>query len=576
MRNHEIADLLERMGTLLEIKGELVFKIRAYFKAAENIRHWPEDIEVIKAQKRLCEIPGIGKTLEEKIIRYLDTGKLEAYENLVKEIPESLLDVIRVPSVGPKKAKLFFEKLQIKDIAGLLKAAQSGQLIGLPGIKEKTVENILKGIRIVQAGRERMNLGAATRVAEEFTAALKDLPEVGNISTAGSLRRGCETVRDIDILISSSAPAKVMDVFIHLPQVKSIQARGETKSSVLIGDNVQVDLRVVDAESFGAALLYFTGSKNFNVKLRQMAIKKEMKVNEYGIFSVKGPKEKLLARKTEEECLQALGLPYITPEIREDWGEAEIFGQGAKFCPPQLIEPKDIQGELHVHSIWSDGRNTIAEMAQAAQKRGYRYLAVSDHSPKLRVAGGVSPENLKKKKQEIDQLNTKLKNFRILFGAEVEIDTDGHLDYNDAILSEFDVVIAAIHSGFEQGQQQLTKRLVKACQNKYVNIIAHPTGAHIGKREPYSIDFKEVCRAAADNRVFLEINAFPVRLDLNSSNVFFARNQGVQFVINTDAHHVDHMDFMKFGVTIARRGWLTKNEVLNTLTLPQLLKTIRK
>jgi DNA polymerase (family 10) len=576
MRNHEIADLLERMGTLLEIKGELIFKIKAHFKAAENIRHWPEDIEVVKAEKRLCEIPGVGRTLEEKVVQYLDTGSLEAYENLIKEVPESLLEVVSVPSVGPKKAKLFYEKLGIKNITGLLEAAQGGQLTGLPGVKEKTIENILKGIRVVQAGRERMNLGVATRVAEECVAALKGLPEVENISTAGSLRRGCETVRDIDILISSPSPAKVMDVFVRLPRVKSVQAHGETKSSVLIGDNIQVDLRVVDAESFGAALLYFTGSTNFNIKLRQRAIKKEMKVNEYGVFSVKGSTEKLLARTTEEECLRALGLPYIVPELREDMGEAEIFGRDAGFCPPALVELTDIKGDLHAHSTWSDGRNTIAEMAEAAQKRGYQYLAVSDHSPKLRVAGGVSPENLKKKKREIDQLNTGLKGFRVLFGTEVEIDTDGNLDYNSAILSEFDIVVAAIHSGFEQGREQLTRRLVKACQSKYVNIIAHPMGARGGKRDPYDIDFKEVCRAAVDNRVFLEVNSSPARLDLNSSNVFFAKGRGVSFVINTDAHHVDHMGFMKFGVTIARRGWLTKTDVLNTLTLPQLLKAIQK
>jgi len=405
---------------------------------------------------------------------------------------------------------------------------------------------------------------------------LETLPEVKNISVAGSLRRGRETVRDIDILISSPSPKEVMGVFVGLPQVKSINAHGETKSSILTQDNVQVDLRVVEAKSFGAALLYFTGSKNFNVKLRQIAIKGKMKVNEYGIFYLKGKTEKVVAQKTEEDCFKALGFPYIVPELREDIGETEIFDRGTKFRTPSLIEQKDIKGEFHVHSTWSDGRNTIAEMVEAACKRGYQYLAISDHSPRLRVAGGVSPEDLKKKKLEIDKLNAKMKNFRILFGTEVEIDTDGNLDYNSKILSEFDIVIAAIHSGFEQGREQLTKRLVNACRNKHVNIIAHPTGVHIGKRDPYDINFKEVCQAAVDHNVFLEINSFPIRLDLNSANVYFAKKQGVKFVINTDAHHTDHMDFMKFGVTIARRGWLRKEDVLNTLTASQALKAIRK
>lgn len=573
MRNEEVSELLERMGTLLEIKGELVFKVRSYFKAAENIRYLSEDIDALQKEHRLSEIPGVGKTLEEKISQYLGSGKMAAYEALIKEVPESLLDVVHIPSVGPKKAKLFFEELKVKDVAGLRKAAEEGRLAGLPGIKEKTIANILKGIRIVQEGQERMNLGTATEVAEAFVSALKKMPAVKNISVAGSLRRGCETVRDIDILVSSTSPAKVMDAFVALPQVKNVNVHGETKSSVLTRDNVQVDLRVVADKSFGAALLYFTGSKNFNVKLRQIAIKKGMKVNEYGIFSVKSKTDAALARRTEEDCFKTLGLPYIVPELREDIGESELFSRKKM---PRLIEPKDIKGDLHVHSTWSDGRNTIAEMAEAARRRGYRYLAVSDHSPRLRVAGGVSPADLAKKKKEIDKLNARLKDFRILFGTEVEIDTDGNLDYNSTVLSGFDIVIAAVHSGFEQSQERLTRRLVSACRNKYVNIIAHPTGVHIGKRAPYNIDFKEVCRAAADHNVFLEINAFPVRLDLNSANAYFARNHGVRFAVNTDAHHTDHLDFMTFGVTVARRGWLEKEDVLNAWTLSQLMKALRK
>ena len=579
MKNKDVADILERMGTLLEIKGEIVFKTRAYFKAAETIADLPDDIETLRKEDRLMEIPGIGKTLAGKISQYLDTGRMQAYEELTKDIPEGLLEVVRIPSIGPKKAKLFFDQLKIRDVADLSEAVETGKLAGLPGIQEKTIENIRRGLKIVQEGRARMHLGAATQVAEEFVTALQKLPEVKAVVAAGSLRRGRETVRDIDILIDSTDPSKVMDVFVHLPQVKSVNAHGETKSSILTRNNVQVDIRVVEPKSFGAALLYFTGSKDFNIKLRQIAIKKEMKVSEYGIFSVKGEREKMLSGKTESDCFKALGLPYVPPEMREDFAQEEFFDmlcRDSSRAVPALIEPKDIKGDLHVHSTWSDGHNTIAEMAAAARANGYKYLAVSDHSPRLRVAGGVKPEDLKKKKEEIDALNAKEKDFHILFGTEVEIDSDGNLDYNNTILSEFDFVIAAIHSGFEQSSEQLTKRLVKVCQNKYVHAIAHPTGVHLGKREPYHFDFKEVCAAAVDHNVCLEINAFPVRLDLNGANVYHARKYGVKFVIDTDAHRCAHMDFMKFGVTTARRGWLTKKDVLNTASYGELIKSLKK
>jgi len=573
VKNKQVAEILERMGMLLEIKGELIFKIRAYYKAAETIANLSEDIEKIHRESRLGEIPGIGEALSDKIGQYLDTRHIKAYDDLIKEIPESILEVVQIPTIGPKKAKLFWQELKITNVEQLRRAAESGKLLGLPGIKEKTIENILSGIKIVKEGRERMNLGMATEVAHGFVTALSVLPEVKKIEVAGSLRRCRETIRDIDILIDSSNPKKVMEKFVYLPQVKTINVHGDTKSSILTHDNVQVDVRVVDPKSFGAALLYFTGSKNFNVRLRQVAIKKDMKVNEYGIFKLKGKKEQCVASKTEEECFKALGLPFIPPELREDFGEEKIFTD-TKI--PKLIELTDMKGEFHVHSTYSDGHNTIAEMVEEAQKRGYQYLSISDHSPRLRVAGGVSPADLKKKKKEIDNLNTKLKNFRILFGTEVEIDMDGDLDYNDKILSEFDVVLAAIHSGFEQNKEKLTKRLVKACQHKYVTAIAHPTGVHLGKRESYDIDFKELCKVAVDHNKFLEINAFPIRLDLNSANVYFAREQGVKFIISTDAHHREHLDFMRFGVAIARRGWVTKELVLNTLTLSQLEKILKR
>ena len=571
MKNQEIADIFEKIATLLEIKGDNIFKIKAYRKAAENILALGEDIESIKNENRLAAIPGIGEALQNKIIEYLDTGRVAAYENLKKEIPEGLLELVNIPSVGPKKASLFWARLGITSIAQLEKAAAGGKLLGLPGIQEKAVENILRGIRLVKQGQERMNLGLAYQVAETFTNALKKLPDVKKISVAGSLRRMRETIRDIDILVDSINPNRIMDVFTGLPQVKSVNSKGETKSSVITTQGVQVDLRVVEPKSFGAALLYFTGSKNFNVKLRQLAIKKNMKVNEYGIFSLKGEKEKFLCGDTEEHLLKKLGLPYIPPELREDIGEVELFS-GKPL--PHLVDLKDIKGDLQMHSTWSDGQNTIAQMAKAAGDKGYAYIAITDHSPRLKVAGGVSVDDLKKKKKEIDSLNGKSKGLRILYGTEVEIDGEGNLDYNDTVLSEFDFVIAAIHSGFEQKREQLTRRIINACKNKYVHAIAHPTGVHLGKREPYDIDFKEICKVAVDTNTFLEINAFPVRLDLNAANIYFARSRGVKFVINTDAHAFEHLDFMKFGVATARRGWLKAKDVLNTSPLNKMLKIL--
>ncbi len=572
-KNKEIADIFQRMGALLEMKDENVFRIRSYYKAAENISSLAEDAAILRQENRLSQIPGVGKTLEEKIGEYLDTGKISAYENLIREVPESLLEVMKVPSVGPKKAKLFFTQLNVIDLAGLEKAAKSGQLLDLEGIKEKTVEKILDGIKIVRQGPQRMTLGTAVSVAETIVYQLENLPDVKAIVPAGSLRRGKETIGDIDILVDSKDPAKVMDVFVKLPQVKTIQGQGETKSSILTVDNVQVDLRVVEAKSFGAALLYFTGSTNFNVKLRQIAIKKGMKVNEYGIFDAKGNN---LASKTEKDCFDVLGLPFIPPELREDIGESRLFGERALAQIPHLIELSDIKGDLHAHSTYSDGHNTMAEMASAAQAKGYEYLAMTDHSQKLRIAGGVSAEDLLIKKKEIDELNKKLKNFRILYGTEVEIDRDGNLDYNEKILGEFDVVVASVHSGFNQPQDKMTARLLKACRNKFVNIIAHPTGVHLGKREPYDVDLKALSRAAKEENTFLEINACPVRLDLNSANVYFANQEGADFTINTDAHRINQLEFMRFGVAIGRRGWLRKSQVLNTFSLSEMLKKLKK
>jgi len=576
MKNLEISAIFREITKILEIKGDNPFRIHAYDRAAQNIEGLTEDIEDFIQDDRLTDIPGIGKDLANKIKEYISTGKIKAYEHLKKTIPKGLLDLLNIPSVGPKTAKLLYEKLKIKDISDLEKAIKKNKLRGIFGIKEKTIENISKGIEVLKRGRERMTLAQAMQVADEFVGALKKSPEVKRISVAGSLRRQKETVRDIDILIISEKPKKIMDVFTELPNVATVLAKGETKASVRTKDDVQVDCRVEEEKSFGAALLYFTGSKNFNIKMRQLAIKKGLKINEYGVFSANnygGKNDRFVCGRTEEEIFKTLGMSYIEPELREDTGEIEL---AKKHQLPELIEIKDIKGDLHVHSKWSDGGNTIEEVVQAAKKRGYSYIAITDHSQSLKIAGGLSIADLKKKKKEIDQMNKKLKGFRVLYGTEVDIDSDGKLDYKDEILKEFDVVVAAIHSGFKQSKTQLTKRLVEACQNKYVHIIAHPTGRLWGERDAYDIDIEEVLKVARETNTHLEINAFPQRLDLNDLNCRRAKEIGAKLVIGTDAHTTEQLKMMKLGVSVARRGWLTKKDVINTLSLEELLRALKK
>lgn len=569
-----IAEIFRKIARILEIKGENVFRIRAYERAARNIESLSEDIQDMINENRLTDIPGIGCDLAEKIKEIAKTGSLRFFEELKKTIPEGLLELLNIPSVGPKTAKLFYEKLKIKSIPELEKAARDGLLLGLEGIKEKTVENILKGLALLKKGRERMDLATAIAAANELIKGLKDkIPDLKQISACGSLRRMKETVRDIDILAVSESAKAVMDAFAGLPQVKDVTAKGDTKSSIITREGAQVDLRVVEPNCFGAALLYFTGSKNFNIKIRQMALKKGLKINEYGVFAVKGGRQRYLGGKTENEVFKAAGLAYIEPELREDTGEIEL---AAKNKLPRLITMEDIKGDFHAHSKYSDGNNSILEMAEAGQRLGYEYLNMSDHSQGLKVAGGLSLEDLKKKRKEVDGLNSKLKNFKILYGCEVDIDSEGRLDYPDKVLAEFDCVVAAIHTGFKQSRAQLTRRLVNACKNKNVDILAHPTGRLWGTRDAYEIDFDEVIKAALDYGVALEINAFPLRLDLNDVNCRRAKEKGLKLAIATDAHTADQLQLINLGVATARRGWLTKDDVINTLPYQELMKLFKK
>lgn len=569
MKNREIAEIFREIAKILEIKGENVFRIRAYERTAQNIESLTEDISDFIKRDNLSDIPGIGKDLSERIKELHKTGKLKFLQDLKKTVPEGLLEILNIPSVGPKTAKLLYDKLKVKNIRDLELAIKKNKLEGIFGIKQKTIENIQKGIELVKKGKERMTLAAAIDIADYFTSALRKIPEVKKISVAGSLRRMKETVRDIDILVVSNYPDRIMDIFTKIPEVKRILAKGKTKSSVLTKEDIQVDVRVVEENSFGAALLYFTGSKNFNVKLRQIAQRRQQKINEYGVFSVKTAKEKYLAGKTEEEIFKLLKLDFIVPELREDTGEIEFASQHKL---PELVELKDIKGDLHTHSTYSDGGNSVLDMAKAARKKGYQYIALTDHSQSLRVANGMSIADLKKKKNEIEKLNKAFKDFTILYGTEVDIDSEGNLDYKNSILAEFDIVVAAIHSGFKQSQSQITKRIVNACKNKHVDIIAHPTGRLWGTREPYEFDFGEILKAVKDTGTFLEINAFPNRLDLNDINARAAKEKGVKLAIGTDSHIFEQLDGMKFGVAVARRGWLEKNDVANTFDIENLLK----
>jgi len=569
MKNLEVAEIFRNIAKILEIKGDNPFRIRAYERAAQNIEGITEDIENFVQKDTLSEIPGVGKDLADKIKEINKTGKLKFYEDLRKTILEGLLDLLNIPSIGPKTAKLLYDELKIKSVCDLETAIKNNKLQGIFGIKEKTIENILKGIQVLKRGKERMTLAQATLVAEEFIAALKKTPGVKKISTAGSLRRQKETVRDIDILALSDKAQKAMGIFTKSASVKDVLAEGETKCSVRTKNDVQIDCRVIEQKSFGAALLYFTGSKNFNIKLRQLAIKKGFKINEYGVFK----KEKFVAGKTEGEIFKLLDVDYIEPEMREDTGEIEL---AQKFQLPKLIETRDLKGDLHAHSLWSDGNNSVEEMAKAAKALGYSYIAITDHSQSLKIASGLSVPELRKKQREIEKLNKKLKDFRILFATEVDIDSQGNIDYKDEVLKEFDIAVAAIHSGFKQSKEQLSRRIIKACKNKYVNVIAHPTGRLWGVRDAYDIELDEILKVARDTNTHLEINAFPQRLDLNDLHCRRAKEIGVKLALGTDAHEASQLQAVKFGIAVARRGWLTREDVINTLGIEQLLKAIKK
>jgi DNA polymerase (family 10) len=570
MKNQEIVKIFNDIADLLEIKGENPFRIRAYRRAALNIESLSTDI-ASTPKDELMEIPGIGQDLAGKILEYIQTGKMHDYEDLKKEVPEGLSGLLSVPSLGPKTAKLLFEKLQVKDVDDLARLAREHKLIGLPGIKEKTEENIIKGIEMLKRGMERQPLGKVLPVAKDVVGYLETHAPVDQIKIAGSIRRWKDTVKDIDILATSRDPKAVMNAFVHLPHVQDILMHGPTKSSVIIHEGLQVDLRVVEEDSFGAALAYFTGSKAHNIRLREMAVKAGLKINEYGIFREKDDKK--LGGKREEDVYRILSLPFIAPELREDLGEIEAAIEGRL---PRLIDSSDIRGDLHVHTRRSDGSHDFDELIREAKKRGYEYIAITDHSKGLGIARGLNEERLLEEKAEIEALNKKLKGFKLLAGVEVDIRSDGRMDFTDEILRQMDIVVASIHSGFRQSREQITRRLTSAMRNPCVSIIAHPTGRLIGERDPYDVDMHEVLKVAKETGTAIEINAYPLRLDLNDAYAKMAKEIGIRLAISTDTHITNQFDFMEYGVAIARRGWLEKRDVLNALDYHSLLKALKK
>jgi len=564
MKNKELAALFSRIGDALEIKGETGFKVIAYRKASRILEELTEDIEAIAREKKLQDIPGIGSGIAQKIEEYLQTGQMKKYTEVLSSIPEGLLKLLEIQSLGAKTIHLAHKELQVNGLEGLKKVIEDGSLAKLYGMGEKKVENIKKGIEIYEKAQERIPIFEAVSLVEEVMEYLKKAPQIGQLSAAGSLRRMRETVGDIDILATGRNGEQIIRYFTRHPGVSRILAEGKTKGSVLISTDRgerQVDLRIVAEPEFGAALQYFTGSKAHNIKLRGMAKDKGLKISEYGVF--KGQKK--IAGRSEKEVYKALGLPLIPPELREDRGEIEL---ALKSKLPRVVNLSDIKGDLHVHSDYSDGHVPLKELAELAQKMGYEYLAICDHSQAANYAGGLTPDRLLQQMEEIDRLNRTFKNFKILKGSEVDILPDGKLDFGDEILKRLDLVVAAIHRGFKKN---VTERILKAMENPYVIVIAHPSGRLISRREGYDVDLEKVLEGARETGKALELNAYYDRLDLNEFYLKKAREQKIRISIGTDTHYAQGLQMIRFGVGIARRAWLEKGDILNCLSYEDLV-----
>ena len=572
MKNSDVAKILQDIADLLELKGENVFKIRAYQKAARAIEYHPRERQaMIDEGEDLQSIPGVGEAIAKKAAELVTTGKLGYYENLKGEFPQGITNLLDVPGIGPKTANKLSSELGISSVDELERAINDGRVAGLFRLGERTADNILHQIQALRRKDQRIPIGEALPIVDEIIAALHNIPGVKNLTYAGSLRRFQETVGDIDLMGTADEPKEIIDAFVALPLVKQVLAQGSTKASVIVSGGLQVDLRMVEHESFGSLLQYFTGSKQHNIALREKWRKKGLKLSEYGITVV--ATDKLEKFATEEEFYRRLGLQYIPPEIRQAQGEIEKAEQGTI---PRLVELSDMKGDLHTHTEWSDGRDSIEELARAARDTGRQYIAITEHSAGRGIAHGLDVARLRQQIAEIKALNERLTGLRVLTGTEVDIRADGSLDLPHEILAELDMVTAAVHSAMNQSEEKMTARVIKAIENPDVDMIAHPTCRLIGEREPVAIDLEAVFRAAVKYNKILEINAMPDRLDLKDTHAFRARELGVKLAIGTDAHSVAHLDLMRFGIGVARRAWCEPRHILNTLPPEELLAVLNR
>jgi DNA polymerase (family 10) len=573
IHNNDVVEIFDELADLLEIKGENQFRVRAYRNAARTVAGLTRSVADLAAEEKgLDGIPGIGKDLAEKIRTIVATKKLPLLEDMKKELPEGLSTLMKVRGLGPKKIATLYKELQIASLENLKKAATDGKIRELPGFSVKTEQTILEGIgqtKVTERGPERFKRAIAEQIVTPLFAELKKAKGVEEIAMAGSYRRWAETVGDVDILAAAEDSRDVMDRFIHYDDVAKILAEGETKSSVLLRGGLQVDLRVVPLVSFGAALHYFTGSKSHNIAVRLMGVKRELKVNEYGVFRGK----KMIAGRTEEEIYKLFGMPYIEPELREDRGELQAALKGKL---PHLVAIGDIRGDLHAHTTATDGRYSAEQMAGAAKKLGYEYLAITDHSKRVTMARGLDVKRLAQAVKDIDKLNARLKGITLLKSIECDILADGTLDLPDEILGELDLVVCSVHYNFNLSKEKQTERVIRALDNRHVNIFGHPTGRLINERPAYDIDLEKVMRAALERGCFVELNAHPDRLDLDDVHCQMAKRMGLKIVISTDAHSLDDLSLMRFGIGQARRGWIEPSDVINTRRLPELRKLLKR
>jgi DNA polymerase (family 10) len=573
MENQDIAAVFEEISNLMKIVQDdpkWPFKAAAYDRAKRAIEGYPEPLEAIARDpnRKLTEIPGIGEDLAKKITELAETGECKYHQEQLKKVPRSLLELLQLQTVGPQKVRLFHQELKIKTVDELEAAAKAGRLRNLPGMSVKSEENILKAIETYRRAAGRFRLDTAFETAEEVSAYLRELKAVEQVTAAGSLRRGRETVGDLDLLVTGRDHAVIAEHFSKFPGIADVLAKGEDKVSVKLRNDLQVDIRLLERQSYGAALQYFTGSKEHNVALRDRAKRRGWKLSEYGLFEG----DKVIASRTEEEIYKKLGLEWIPPELRENLGEIEAAEKGQL---PNLVKDADILGDLQMHTTASDGRCTIEEMAEGAKQLGYRYILITDHSKAVTIANGLDERRAVEHIRHIHAAGKKVKGIVIWAGTEVDILGDGKLDYPDEVLKQFDIVLASVHSRMTQPAEEMTERLLKGLRNPYVRILGHPTGRQLLKRDPFNFDLERVFTAAKELGVILELNANPERLDLCDRHVKWVRDRGMKVIISTDAHHPDQFPFMRYGVMTARRGWLEKKDVLNTYPAEKLLAALR-